>query len=391
MALLGGRKKEEIIAVIDLGSASVGGMLIKKTAKSGQEIITSTRVPINFLMDVDFQAFWRCAVNSLNKVMSQLLKDYPKGPDKVLCAFSHLWVISQTRVIKVKKNEKFKIDKNFLDKIIENEIKTFKIQGQTQIASLKENVELVEYKIMRTSLNGYNVENPFDKWTKRFSAYVHMSLIDNSIKKTLQESFLKNFGDVTIEFRTMPFIIFSILKNLDKIDEGFLFLDIGGETSDISLVRRNVLEETISFPRGKNFLIRKVASAFKTFVDDAISILNSYQNNQISPAILEKLIPIIEFAKKEWNDYLEKTMQELSRELPLPKKILVVSNTSVFEEFVQGVKNESLAKFTILSKPFELERISAEALKDHFIFKRNINVDNDVFLMLESIFADKFL
>lgn len=390
MRLFGGKKKEEVIAVIDLASASVAGMLIKRTNSDAPEIITSTRIPINFLMDVDFQAFWRCALNSLDKVMIQLLKDYPKGPDRVVCTFSHIWVISQTRVIKVKKDNPFKIDKKFLDKIIENEIKTFKMQGQAKISGLKENAELIEYKIMRTSLNGYNVKNPFDKLAKRFSAYVHMSLTDSSIKKTLQDNFLKNFGDVPVDFRSLPFVVFTILKSLNNTEEGFLFLDIGGETSDISLVRRNVLEETISFPRGKNFLIRKTASVFKTFIDDAASILNSYQNSHIAPAVLGKLVPVIEKAKKEWCDFLEKTLKEISQESPLPKKILVISNEDVFGEFIQCVKSENFSKFTILSKPFELERISAGALKDHFKFRRNAAVDNDVFLMLEAIFAVKF-
>lgn len=391
MRLFRKKKKEEIIAVIDLASASVGGMLIKKTDGAAPEIITSVRIPINFLMDVDFQAFWRCALNSLDKAMARLLKDYPKGPDRVICVFSHIWVISQTRIIRVKKDDPFKIDKNFLDKIIDNEIKTFKMQGQTRISGMKENAELIEYKIMRTSLNGYNVKNPYDKLAKRFSAYAHMSLIDSSVKKTLRENFLKNFGDTPVDFRSLPFVVFTILKSLDSAEEGFLFLDIGGETSDISLVRRNVLEETISFPRGRNFLTRKTAAAFKTFIDDADSILNSYQNGNIAPAILEKLVPVIEEVKKEWCDFLEKTLKEISWEFPLPKKISVISNKDVFEEFIECVKNENFSKFTILGTPFELERISIDALKDHFKFKRNASVDNDVFLMLEAIFADKFL
>lgn len=391
MLFFGRKKKEEIIAVIDLASASVGGMLVKKTNSGMPEIITSVRIPINFLMDVDFQAFWRCAISSLDKVMARLLNDYPKGPDRVICIFSHVWVISQTRIIRVKKEIPFKIDKKFLDKIIDNEIKTFKMQGQAKISGLKENAELIEYKIMRTSLNGYNVKNPFNKLARRFSAYAHMSLADNSIKKALRDNFLKNFGDVPVDFRSLPFVAFTILKSFNDTEEGFLFLDIGGETSDISLVRRNVLEETISFPRGKNFLIRKTASAFKTFIDDAASILNSYQNGHITPAVLEKLVPVIEEAKKEWRDFLEKALKEISRELPLPKKILVVSNKDVFEEFVQCLKSESFAKFTILSKPFELERISDGALNGHFKFRRNAAVDNDVFLMLEAIFAGKFL
>lgn len=385
------KPKEEIIAVIDLGSASVGGMLIKKSANSEPEIITSARVPINFLMDVDFQAFWRYTINSLTTAMNQLLKDFPKGPDKVLCVLSHLWVISQTRIIKIKKEQPFEVDKNFLDKIIDNEIKIFKMQNQNKISDSKGRQELVEYKIMRTSLNGYEIKNPFNKTAKRFSVYIHISLIENSIKEILENNILKNFGDAPVIFHSLPLIVFTFLKNIIDTDEGFIFINIGGETSDISLVRRSVLEETISFPRGKNFLTRKVASEFKTFIHDAVSIINSHKEGHVASSVSEKLAPIIEDAKREWRDFLEKALKEISQESPLPKKIFVVSNKGAVYEFIECLRDESFAKFTILGKPFEVERISSDGLKNYFKFKRSFDSDSDVFLMIESLFADKFL
>lgn len=391
MSLFRRKPKEEIIAVIDLGSASVGGMLIKKSVNSEPEIITSARVPINFLMDVDFQAFWRCTTNSLTMVINQLLKDFPKGPDKVLCVLSHFWVISQTRIIKIKKEQPFEIDKNFLDKIIDNEIKIFKMQNQNKVSDSKGQQELVEYKIMRTSLNGYEIKDPFNKTAKRFSVYIHIGLVENSIKKILENNILKNFGDVPVIFHSLPLIVFTFLKNIIDTDEGLIFINIGGETSDISLVRRSVLEETISFPRGKNFLIRKVASEFKTFINDAFSIINSYKEGHAVSSVSKKLTPIIEDAKNEWCGFLEKALKEISQESPLPKKIFVVSNKGAVYEFIECVKDESFAKFTILAKPFEIERVSPDALKNYFKFKRSFDSDNDVFLMIESLFADKFL
>lgn len=386
MSLFRRKPKEEIIAVIDLSSASVAGMLIKKSANSEPEIITSARVPINFLMDVDFQAFWRCTINSLTMVMNQLLKDFPKGPDKVLCFLSHFWVISQTRIIKIKKEQPFEVDKNFLDKIINNEIKIFKMQSQNKVLDSKGRQELVEYKIMRTSLNGYEVKDPFNKTAKRFSIYIHISLIENSIKETLKDNILKNFGDVPVIFHSLPLVVFAFLKNIIGTDEDFIFINIGGETSDISLVRRSVLEETISFPRGENFLIRKVASEFKTFINDAFSIINSYKEGHAVSSVSEKLTPIIEDAKNEWRGFLEKALKEISQESPLPKKIFVVSNKGAVYEFIECLKDESLAKFTILAKPFEIERVSSDALKNYFKFKRSFDSDSDVFLIIESLY-----
>ncbi|NOY35897.1 MAG: hypothetical protein GXP44_03225, partial [bacterium] len=120
-----GKKKEEIIAVFDIGSDSVGGMIIKINSESDPEIIASVRNPVNFLFDINFPAFWRCARNAVKKTASQLLKFSPVPPDRVLCVFSSPWFISQTRIISVRKNEPFEISKDFFEKLLDEEIEIF--------------------------------------------------------------------------------------------------------------------------------------------------------------------------------------------------------------------------------------------------------------------------
>ncbi|HDO23682.1 MAG TPA: hypothetical protein ENG99_00500, partial [bacterium] len=133
MSTLGfNKKKEEVIAVFDVGSASVGGMIIKTCPESKPEVITNARIPIDFLLDVNFEAFWRCARNSLKKVIAELLKDSPRGVDKIFCTFSSPWFISQTRIIKVKREKSFEITDDFLKKLIDNEIKIFESQWQSK-------------------------------------------------------------------------------------------------------------------------------------------------------------------------------------------------------------------------------------------------------------------
>ncbi len=385
------KKKEEIIAVIDVASASIGGMLIKKTLNTDPEIISSARVPVNFLMDVNFQAFWRCTQKSLSDVLNRLLKDYPKGPDRVLCVFSSIWVVSQTRIVKIKKEKPFEIDKNFLDKVIDEEIKIFKASILKNITNMKESAEILEYKIMKVSLNGYATEDPFNKKAKRFNFHLYAGLIDKNVKGALQEIFLKNFGDVNIQFFSRPFVIFNVLKNIINTEDGFVFVDIGSETSDAALVRRNVLEEIVSFPRGRNFLLRRIASGLNTFINDAGSILNSYQEGRLAMNVFEKAKPIIDGARKEWCDYLEKALKEISQEIPLPRKVIAISEKGVLSDFLECIKRELFSKFTILAKPFDLEKISVGGLKNHFKFKRSVDTDSDIFLMLEALFADKFL
>ena len=387
-----GKKKDEIIAVINIGSASVGGMMIKKgspPAGGAPEIITSVKVPVNFLMDVDYAAFWRCTCDSLKKTIDKLLADYPKGPDKVLCVFSPLWGISQTRVVRVRREEPFEATREFVDELINNEIEIFQAQWHSRIPYLKDDSELVEKEIIKTTLNGYSVKNPFGKKAKKMDIYAHLSLVVRGAKDSVQKYFFDNFGDVPVVFHTLPFVVFSSLKGIINAEEGFLFSDIGGETSDISLVRKGIIEETLTFPRGRNFLIRNITKDFKTFIDEAKSLLASFRKGDLNKMSADKISAVINVAQNEWCGFAEKALGEIYQNSPLPMSFIIISDENVGQEFSECAKSELFAKFTVLGKPFDVKQISADALKHNFKFQRSFAQDNDVFLMLISLFADK--
>ncbi len=391
MRLFGSKKKEEIIAVIDIGSASVGGMLIKKSDCYNPEIIMTVRIPVIFLFDVDFSAFLRCSRDGLKKVICILLKKFPKGPDKILCVFSLLWGVSQTKIIKMRKNKSFKVEKDFFEELINNEIKNFNTSLVNKPIYFKKEPAFIEHHIMKSLLNGYYVKKIFGKTAKSLDVYVYMSAVIKDIKETAEKYFLEYFGGAPVFFRTRPFVIFAVLRNMINAEDGFIFADIGGDITEISLVRRNVLEETISFLRGKNFLIRKVASQFNTFIGDSVSLINSFRNKHASASVSKKISFIIEEAKKEWNGFFEKALIELSQEAPLPKHFFLLGDEDIIPEFKECAENEAFSKFTIFGKPFETKQISSDTFKRNFKFQRSFSEDKDIFLMAEGLFSDKFL
>ena len=55
-----------------------------------------------------------------------------------------------------------------------------------------------------------------------------------------------------------------------------MIIDIGGETTEINLIRNNAPEQSASFPKGTNLLFRKVVVALNTFLKEASSIVKAY-------------------------------------------------------------------------------------------------------------------
>lgn len=390
MSLFGfGKKKRETIAVFDVGSASVGGAIIKISSENKPEIIAASRVPVNFLWDINFQAFWRCARNSLKKVLNSLAKDSLERPDKILCVFSSPWFISQTRIISLKKNEPFEIKKEFLEKLIDNEVRTFKKKWQSGNSRSGGEPEVFERNPMKVTLNGYPTRKPFGKKAKELKAYIYMSLGMKKMADEIRSMILEDFGDRPVLFHTLPFVVSSVLDDVIRPEGGYIFADIGGEMSDISLVRDDVLEETVSFPFGRNSILRKISSEFKTSFKEASSLAEKFGSGRMNSSDTQKITPIMEAAKKEWTLLLRQALLELSSRGPLSKDFFLIGCKDNSLNLINCVKDDFFSRFTILGNAFDVRQILPGSLRHYFSFKKGLKNEEDIFLMIESFFADK--
>ncbi len=363
------KEKGKIIAVLEIASASVGGMLIRQNKNDKPQIISLVRVPVNFLFDINFDAFWRCTLASLKKVIRILLKNYPSGPDACLCVFLSPWFLSQNKIINIKREKNFKVTRTFFENLMKIEEESFKNREAPQLSG---EPGFIEHEIIKTELNGYYTKLPIGKIVKTIRLHIYMSLGIRSVKTKIEEEVLENFGDIFLSFRTFPFVAFQVLNSTIDSQEGLILVDIGGEITDISLIRKNCLEETISFPRGKNFLFRKIAFEFKTFSQEANSILQTYLKGHSLKNDSEKISKIIEEVKRDWGNFFEIAIKNISEKGPLPQNLFLMGDEIIGRQFIKCAEEERFSHYTFLGKPFSTKRI----LDEEFI---------------QALFANKFL
>lgn len=366
-----------MIAVLELASDSVAGMLMRQNKENNPEIISDFRMPVNFLLDVNFDVFWRCTRASLQRVLQKLLKDYPSGPDACLCVFLSPWFISQTKIINFQKKESFKITRSFFEKLLEAEEENFKRKGMSYL----------EQEFIKVELNGYHTKSPLGKFAKSARMHIYISLGIREVQAEIEREVLKNFGDIPLSFKTFPLLAFKILSKIINTQEGLILVDIGGEITDISLIRKDSLEETASFPLGRNFLLRKIASEFKTFPQEASSILRTCLRGHAAECHSEKISKIFQETEKKWCDFLTKALEGIAERGLLPQNIFLIRDEMIDSQFVKCLEGESFSGFTLFAKPFNVKKILAEGLAPYFTAGKT----KDVFLMLEALYANKVL
>ncbi|MCR4283914.1 MAG: hypothetical protein NUV64_01160 [Parcubacteria group bacterium] len=386
-------KKEKIFAVFDIGSGSIGGLLVRDSRKNGIEILVSARSDIKFKEDIDNHLFHRAMEEAFRKTVQSLRSKTREAPDFIFCILSSLLYVSQTRIIKVSREKPFEINKKLLDDLIREETEIFKKTYVKELgsSSLSGEVDPFGHNVMKSVLNGYDTLNPLGKKARQLDLYVYMSMGKAKVKEKIEDIVNESFAGSPIIFSTFPFVIFNILKGLTDNREGFIFVDIAGEVTDISLVKRGVLQETVSFPLGKNFVLRKIGKALNTLIRETASVLSRIERGHSEESATKKISKAMTEAKDEWCDVLKTAVEEIAETSPLPQNLFLVGNDKIVEEFSSCIKDDFFSRFSILGKPFNIKRISHESLDKSFELPSGLKEEKDMFLVLEALFAERFL
>ncbi|MDO8555295.1 MAG: hypothetical protein Q7R75_01905 [bacterium] len=386
MFLFGGGKKTErdsVIAVFDIASSSVGGLLFKKRKNQLPEILSSVRQDVVFGETSDFSARWRVFSEAFIAVAKNLKSDFSHTPDSVMCVFSCPWFTSQTKLVKIQREKNFQVKKDLIKTLIEEQSDLFKKQWRDSV--------FFERRLMKTLLNGYEVENSFDKFSRNIELYLYLSLGMSHIEENLEKEIYKYLGTDKIVFHSFPFVAFSVLREILDTNEGFILADIAGELTDILLMRDGIIEEVNCFNKGENFFIRRLASAVNIDFTEAKAVFRQYQRAELTSEKSLKVGNVLKLATDEWGKSLEELLKKMSSDRLLPQNFYFCGSAGSLNEITKHVSSGDFSSFTVLSKPFAVSLLEPSIFKDSFEFTKGFSDNKDISLLMSSFFANKFV
>lgn len=398
--------KRKVIAVIDITSLSVGGALMESNEGCPIVILVTPKSPVNFLFDVSLEASLRCTADPLRLTAKKLKNLYSGRIDEVLCVFSSPWFVSKTKIVTVTGKKQFEIKNDFFSKLIEEEEKKFisPVLGVSGGAR-RSKAECIEHEVIKTELNGYYTKSPAGKTARSVKSYIYLSMGAEKAMELAKKEIANFFVNTPLRFATSSLVVFKVLNDIISNKEGFLIIDIGGETTEINLIRNNAPEQSASFPKGTNLLFRKVAVALNTFLQEASSVVKAYSRGHRTLESSDKIAAAIKDSIREWRDYLKNSLAVMSKENLLPQNVFVVGDDPVCNFFSSFLENSELSEFTVLKKPFAARKVNPEWLLHYFNpdismtqssqnFKKCETGDyqhKDIMLMIEAIYANNFL
>ena len=381
------KEKGKLVLVFDIGSSSVGGAFFWMQTSGVPKVVISLNEPITLQKTFDIDKFLSSTIKSLEIVVSKIYRAGIGKPEAIFCVLSSPWHISQTRVIRLEKNAPFIFTAKLANSLIQKEMALFKEEYLAKYLHTDNPVRLIEFKNIKTMLNGYETLSPLDKKAKELEMTIFISMSPEQILKKVEETTRRHFHFEDIKFSSFVLSSFLVARDMHINQENFLLIDIGGEVTDISMVKKNILHESISFPLGRNFIIRGVASALGCSLSEAQSYISLLQDEHATEFVAKKLKPVISKFQLEWLYEFQKSLANLSKDISIPATIYLIVDKDLVDFFCQTIETEQFNQYTLTESKFKVIFLGAEVFHGLVVFENNII--RDPRLIIDSIYINR--
>jgi len=385
----GHKKKSELILVFNIGSSFVGGALFEAQSSGIPKIIFSIQERIKMEENVDINRFLSLTINSLEIVVNKIYKAGLGVPSQIFCVLSSPWYVFQTRVISLKKNTPFVFTLKLADELVKKEIKLFEDDHLSKYSDSDNKVRVIEIKNIRTTLNGYETSESLDQKTKELEMIIFVSLGEEQVLKKIEDTIGKYFSFKQIKFSSFILSFFTTVRDMYLKQENFLLVDIGGEVTDISMVKKNTLRESMSFPSGRNFLTRGVASDLNCTLSEADSFISLFKDGHAEASVDKKITLILNKLRKEWLKNFQESLANLSNDISIPSTIFIAVDKDLVDFFSETIETEQFSQYTLTEKKFEVIFLNIELLQKIVVFKGSINCEPS--LIIDTLYINRFL
>ena len=229
-----------------------------------------------------------------------------------------------------------------------------------------EELELVEKHIVGISLNGYETAQPKGKKYKEMDVALYFSIVGSELLKQVRAQVQGVFRRAVIDFHTFPLVTVSVVRNVPSIPQHFLLVDVDGEVSDFTIVKKGVAMQTITVPMGAEHFLRALKKGAGISPETALSVLSLHGLDALSDETKAKVAPLLKKASSEWQSSVSESIGLLSEECFVPGTMIVVAEDRLQSFFAELVSDHSLGHGASDGTPFSVISLDRAFLKKHY-------------------------
>jgi hypothetical protein len=250
------------------------------------------------------------------------------------------------------------------------------LQNTINEIDLNTHLKTIEKKILKIQVNGY----PLTEFTKVKSSNLKIDCYTSFIADNLYTLFKKiitdNFSFIkNINVYTSPILILDTVKKFMIQEDNIISIYIGGEITELSIIKDDSLVYFATFPIGKHDFLRSLNTTIKTYDYDLLS----QQQIQIKSKKQEMLFEKI---KTDWSQSICDLLHHFNQHLP--SKLLILTDAKTRPFFINLITNSINQNTESLLKNHRIINFDISMFKDIISYKTPIG-DNEVDLIIEAL------
>lgn len=199
-------------------------------------------------------------------------------------------------------------------------------------------VQLVNSAVVSVSIDGYKITNPLSYQGKEMSVGVY-SAFAPIVQLGALETIVQELGLKLIAVSAEPYAVSRCLNEATSDFSG-IFIDIGGGTTDVAVVRNGGVEGTKMYAIGGRAFTKRVASALGVNFAEAEQAKLDYSAGKLEPDQAKLVAAAFKTDVGVWRSGLELTLEEFGHGDLLPSRILLCGGGSNLPEIKSSLEEK---------------------------------------------------
>lgn len=240
--------------------------------------------------------------------------------------FSAPWYHAQVKDIVLKKEKPFVLKRKAFDALVE------KYTKDTQTNSPQRT--MLEHDVTHVMINGYELQDPFNKKTNEISLSFYASFIETTTLHTVRECIATTLHHVPVTYRTASLIAFTTIRNMFWNIDRFTVFDIGSIITEINVVDSGAITHIATIPSGSQTLLAEVEKTCRADTRTTASIIAMLARGEVHPNCAQTIQTAVASIQKKWVTAVQAELVD-SAGISLPQKVFIIAQQAMAPMFKQ--------------------------------------------------------
>ncbi len=231
--------------------------------------------------------------------------------------------------------------------VLKNTKRTISQQAASESGILPKDIHFISLKILEIKIDGYEVPT--------LQGYNGENLVFRILIIFTLKDYFKNVERIAQAFNFKNFEILHLAEGLSKIQlptsENSIFLDIGGETTQIFLIKDGKLERIKEFEAGGKDFSRALSQTLGLRENEGRELKERYSKKLLSIETKNRISEILVKPQKEWYENLKARIKEINLKGLLPSIFFIFGGGSLLPGIQEILENGDWENFRFVNKP----------------------------------------